>query len=113
MKTGLCQGSLLFGVAIVGSVLGLTGCKTPPYCDPLTACGGDFITDNDTDFRKLDGLKDHEWVVIGNADVDQDGRPDNFCQDQLQTPPTPLSLLRQPPVQATDRPPDKLTADWC
>jgi len=112
MKTGLWQGSLLFGVAIVSSVLGVSGCKAPPECSPITGCGGPLITDQDTDFRKLDGLKDHEWVVTA-VDSNSDGQPDNYCQDQLQTPPTPLSLLRQPPVQATDRPPDKVTADWC
>jgi hypothetical protein len=57
----------------------------------------------DTDVWKKDGLIDTEWIVSA-ADA---------CQDQLQTPPVPLSLVRQPPVQATDRPLDKVTADWC
>lgn len=110
MKRGLSKASLLFGFAIVG----LSGCKTPPFCEELGACGGDIIRETDHDFRKADGLKDREWTIHGALHgevIPQENLP--FCQDQLQVPPVPLSLLRQPPVQATDRPPDKVTADWC
>jgi hypothetical protein len=107
MKTGLGRGALLASFVIAG----VSGCKTQPYCDSLGACGGDFITDKSTDFFRGDGLRDQEWVIVGQTG---DGQlTGDFCQDQLQVPPTPLTLLRQPPVQATDRPPDKVTADWC
>jgi hypothetical protein len=106
MKTGLWLGSLVVSLGLFG----LTGCKTEPFCKPLGTCGGNFIVDSDKDFRKNDGLKDHEWTIHGQIHGELTG---SFCQDQLQVPPTPLSLLRQPPVQATDRPPDKVTADWC
>jgi hypothetical protein len=104
MKRGLA-GSALFAVI---SLAGLAGCKTQPYCDSLATCGGDFITDQSP---MVNGLRTSEWTVVGQ----RDGQPipEAFCQDQLQVPPTPLTLLRQPPVQATDRPPDKVTADWC
>jgi hypothetical protein len=109
MKRGLWLGSL---VALVG-LTGLTGCKTEPFCTPLGTCGGDFILPTDKDFRKADGLLDHEWTIHGQDAGGHLYNPSPFCQDELQVPPTPLSLLRQPPVQATDRPPDKVTADWC
>jgi hypothetical protein len=110
MKTGLGKGALLASFVIVVA-LGVTGCKTHPECDSLGTCGGNFITDNSTDFYRGDKLRDEEWVVVGQKDGTV--LPDAFCQDQLQVPPTPLTLLRQPPVQSTDRPPDKVTADWC
>ncbi|MDB4981188.1 MAG: uncharacterized protein JWM82_1940 [Myxococcales bacterium] len=110
MKTGLGKGAFVASI-VIGIVGGLAGCKTQPECTSLGTCGGDFITSKSTDFYRGDGLRDEEWVVVGQKDgvVQQD----TFCQDQLQVPPTPLTLLRQPPVQATDRPPDKVTADWC
>jgi hypothetical protein len=80
----------------------VSGCKTPPFCQPLAACGGDLLA-GQTDEINMDGLVDREWAVSRT----------NACSDQLETPPVPLSLVRQPPVQATDRPPDKVTADWC
>jgi hypothetical protein len=107
MKTGLGKGVLLASLVVAGA----SGCKTQPECASLAACGGEFITGGSKDIYRGDGLKDQEWVVVGQRDgvVDEAA----FCQDQLQVPPTPLTLLRQPPVQATDRPPDKVTADWC
>jgi hypothetical protein len=110
MKPGLGRGALLASFVSVVALGGM-GCKTQPYCDSLGTCGGNFITDKSTDFYRGDNLRDEEWVVVGQKDgVVQENA---FCQDQLQVPPTPLTLLRQPPVQATDRPPDKVTADWC
>ena len=98
MKTGLVKSALLVSFAIVG----VSGCKTPPYCEPLGACGGDLLA-GATDFAKNDGLVDREWTVTAN----------NACQDQLQLPPVAVSLVRQPPVPANVRPPDNITADWC
>jgi hypothetical protein len=58
---------------------------------------------NARDFAKNDGLADREWsVTTGDA-----------CQDDLQLPDVPISLVRQPPVPANVRPPDNVTADWC
>jgi hypothetical protein len=104
MKTGLGKGALLVSIGLIG--FGFSGCKTSPYCEDLGKCGGNLF-ENAVDVWNQDGIPDKEWVVgINDA-------PFNACQDQLQTPPVPLSLVRQPPVQATDRPPDKVTADWC
>src|SRR6185436_20583715 len=113
MKTGLGKGALFGSFTLLGCLL-LVGCKTPPYCDPLGACGGDFFGGAvpATDIWKQDGLVDREWVIVGQRS-EEEGVTNAFCQDQLQTPPAPLSLLRQPPVPANDRPPDKVTADWC
>ncbi|HVZ75054.1 MAG TPA: hypothetical protein VHJ20_21880 [Polyangia bacterium] len=59
----------------------------------------------------VSGVPTKAWTVVGQHDgvVDESA----FCQDQLQTPPVPETLLRQPPVTATTRPPDNVTADWC
>ena len=98
MMTGLGKSALLVSFAIVG----LSGCKTPPFCEPLGACGGDLLA-GATDFAKQDGLVDREWTVVAG----------DACQDQLQLPPVAVSLVRQPPVPANVRPPDNETADWC
>ena len=89
---------------------GASGCKTKPFCEELGKCGGELFLPTNTDITG-DGRIDREWVVLGQKDgvINEDV----FCQDELQVPPTPVTLLRQPPVQATDRPPDKVTADWC
>jgi hypothetical protein len=117
MKIGLGTGALLASIALAG----FSGCKTKPECESLGTCGGELFGPASSDFYRGDGLRDQEWVIKGEQDNQifvlppergGDGVPD-FCQDQLQVPPTPLTLLRQPPVQATDRPPDKVTADWC
>jgi hypothetical protein len=108
MKTGLATGALL-SLAMV-TVSSVSGCKTKPYCDSLGACGGDFLNGG-ADIYNNDGLLDREWTVLGE---DTSGNPTGaVCQDQLQTPPAPLALLRQPPVQANQRPPDTITSDWC
>jgi hypothetical protein len=98
MKTRLLKGALCLPLALAG----LAGCKTKPYCEELGNCGGDMLA-GATDIWKLDGLIDREWIATSTS----------ACQDQLQIPPAPLSLLRQPPVTATQRPPDTVTADWC
>jgi hypothetical protein len=98
MKTGLGKSALLFSFAIVG----VSGCKATPYCEPLGACGGDVMA-GAVDFAKHDGIVDREWTVTTQ----------NACQDQLQLPPLAVSLVRQPPVPANVRPPDNTTADWC
>jgi hypothetical protein len=102
MKTGLGNGVRLLSLAGIC----LMGCKTPPFCEPLGACGGDLLA-GQTDKINMDGLIDREWAVTNINGAH------GSCNDQLETPPVPLSLVRQPPVQATDRPPDKVTADWC
>ena len=83
-------------------IVGFSGCKPKPFCEPLGACGGDLLA-GATDFVKKDGLKDRSWTVVAGG----------ACQDQLQLPPSPVSLLRQPPAVANQRPPDNVTADWC
>jgi hypothetical protein len=98
MKTGLAKSALLISLVIVG----VSGCKTPPFCQELGACGGDLLA-GAKDFYKLDGIIDRSWTVVG----------DGACQDQLQLPPTVVALARQPPSVANQRPPDNATADWC
>jgi hypothetical protein len=100
MKTGLAVGAWL--LISSGLALGLPGCKTAPYCDPLGACGGDLML-GASNVVKGPGTLAKEWVVT----------TDDACQDQLQTPPLPVSLVRQPPVPANTRPPDPVTANWC
>src|SRR4051794_12832398 len=104
MKTGLGSGALLVSIGLIG--FGFSGCKTSPKCEDLGKCGGDLLA-GAVDVWNKDGIPDKEWVVGVSA------APFDACSDDLQTPPVPLSLVRQPPVQATDRPPDKVTADWC
>lgn len=127
MKTGLAKGALLanFGIGTLvlvglGGLTGVAGCKTPIGCPDLGKCGGDLFK-GATDLNG-DKLVDMEWVVPVTPKKDDPLNPlvDNrqggsafACSDNLQVPPVPLSLVRQPPVQATDRPPDKVTADWC
>jgi hypothetical protein len=65
-------------------------------------CGGDVLA-GAQDVWKNDGIADSEWIVT----------TEDSCMDQLQLPPLPVSLVRQPPHTAMDRPPDRTTADWC
>lgn len=101
MKTGLGKGALVLSLAVVG----VTGCKDPPFCEPLGACGGALLAGA---AMNMDGVANREWAInnIGNTRND-------ICEDQLELPPTPLALVRQPPVPANVRPPDNVTADWC
>jgi hypothetical protein len=98
MKAPLSASALLVSFGIVG----LSGCKTQPFCEPLAACGGDLLA-GASDFYMKDGLVDRSWTVIAAG----------ACQDQLQLPPVTVSLARQPPPVANQRPPDNATADWC
>ena len=98
MMPGLAKSTLLVSFAIVS----FSGCKNKQFCEPLEACGGNLLA-GATDFANQDGLVDRSWTVLG----------DNACQDQLQLPPVAISLARQPPVVANQRPPDNATADWC
>src|SRR5580692_10782379 len=100
MKTRLLRGALCGSLMLAGFV----GCKTKPFCEDLGTCGGDMLA-NAMDVLTHDGLPEREWIVTAASE--------GACQDQLQVPPAPLSLLRQPPAQATQRPPDTVTADWC
>jgi hypothetical protein len=106
MKTGLAVGALLFVSS--GLALALSGCKPPPFCQSLGACGGDPMS-MAKDLAN-DGIVDKEWVVVGEVNNELTG---DACQDQLQVPPKPVSLIRQPPVPANVRPPDQVTANWC
>jgi hypothetical protein len=96
MKTGLAQSALLVSLTIVS----LSGCKNKQFCEPLGACGGDLLGNVG---MTADGLVDRSWTVVGEG----------ACQDQLQLPPVAVSLARQPPPVANQRPPDNATADWC
>src|SRR5579863_7718069 len=100
MKTGLGKSTLLISLSF--AVVGFSGCKTTPFCEPRGACGGDLMQ-GAFDFYKMDGIPDKSWTVTA----------DNACQDQLELPPASVSLVRQPPSVANVRPPDPETADWC
>ena len=88
--------------ALVAVGLAAPACTPAPLCAPLAACGGDLLAAA-TDVWKNDGVADSEWIVTGQGS----------CMNDLHTPPVPVSLVRQPPRSATDRPPDRATADWC
>ena len=91
-------------IRVVGALgaVGLVACTARPTCAPLAACGGDLLAAA-TDVLKNDGVADSEWILTAG----------DSCMDQLHTPPVPVSLVRQPPPSAMDRPPDRSTADWC
>jgi hypothetical protein len=93
MKTGLGKSALLLSFAIVS----FSGCKTPPFCPALGATGGDLLG------NLPNGATHRSWTVTA----------DYACQDQLQLPPVAVSLVRQPPAVANQRPPDPVTDDWC
>jgi hypothetical protein len=100
MKARLPESALLVSLTVVG----LFGCKNEQLCKPLGACGGDFLA-GATDFAKKDMLPDRSWTVTAASE--------GACQDQLQLPPTTVSLARQPPSLSNQRPQDPATADWC
>jgi len=70
------------------------GCQTPPYCEPLGACGGEVT---------VAGAALTQWVTTNQ----------NACLDQIQPTPNPVSLVAQPPKAAGDRPTERGTSDWC
>jgi hypothetical protein len=80
-------------LSCAGAALSL-GCQTPPYCEPLGACGGEVL---------LPGAPITQWVTTKQ----------NSCLDQIQPPPNPVSLVQQPPRPAGDRPTERGTSDWC
>ena len=100
MNSRHARSALLVSLTIVG----LFGCKNEQLCKPLGACGGDLLA-GAVDFAKKDGLIDRSWTVTQASE--------GACQDQLQLPPTNISLARQPPNLSTQRPNDPATADWC
>ena len=80
--------------------LSLAGCTTPPFCEALNKCGGDFTA----------GAKDHggpapstKWTAIQG-----DG-----CVDQVPNPPSPPSAALVPPRPAGVRAIEPSTLDWC
>jgi hypothetical protein len=96
MKTGLAKSVLLVSLAFGV----FSGCKSKQLCEPLSACGGDLFAGLTPG---ADGRVSRSWTVVGAG----------ACQDQLQLPPVAVSLARQPPPVANQRPPDNATADWC
>ncbi|HXK18157.1 MAG TPA: hypothetical protein VNG33_10165 [Polyangiaceae bacterium] len=79
---------------IAGVTLLTLGCQTPPYCEPLGACGGELL---------VPGAPLTQWVTT---------KP-NACLEQIQPSPNPVSLVQQPQKPAGDRPTERGTADWC
>jgi hypothetical protein len=76
------------------AALWVLGCQTPPYCEPLGACGGAVLTP---------GAELTQWVTTKS----------DSCLDLIQPPPNPVSLVRQPQRPSGDRPTERGTADWC
>ncbi|HVY32099.1 MAG TPA: hypothetical protein VHB79_36435 [Polyangiaceae bacterium] len=81
-------------LTLVCGALGSFGCQTDPYCAPLSECGGQVV---------VPGAPITQWVTTKN----------DSCLDQIQPPPNPVSLVRQPQRPAGDRPTERGTADWC
>ncbi len=79
----------------------LGGCSTPPHCDALSKCGGDF-TVSDTDLGS--GAPSTEWVAIGNVDA---------CIDNVPNTPDPPQLSLIPPRPSGVRAVEPSTIDWC
>lgn len=90
---------LLHAVSVLLAV-SLGGCTTPPYCDALGKCGGDF-TVSSSDLGS--GAPSTEWVAT-TADA---------CIDQVPNPPEPPSLALIPPRPAGTRAVEPSTIDWC
>ena len=97
MKIGLFNAVwVLLGVS-------LGGCATPPFCDALGKCGGDF---NASAVDLGAGTMGTEWVAGGQ-------RTDAACIDQVPSPPDPPSLALIPPRPAGVRPIEQSTTEWC
>lgn len=94
MKTGF------FGTAVLGLATALGGCTTPPHCDALGKCGGNFL-DKAEDLGS--GARSQEWVATTK----------DACVDNVPTPPDPLSLSLLPPRPAGIRAVEPSTVDWC
>jgi hypothetical protein len=78
----------------------LGACTTPPYCESLGKCGGDFLS---TAKDLGGGVPASEWVATA---VDA-------CIDQVPSPPDPPSLSLIPPRPSGIRPVEPSTIDWC
>lgn len=78
----------------------LSGCTTPPHCDALGKCGGDF-TSLEMDLGS--GAPSQEWVATAK----------DACIDNVPTPVDPPTLALLPPRPAGVRPVEPSTADWC
>jgi hypothetical protein len=94
MKIGLFDAGWILLAASLG------GCTTPPYCDALGKCGGDFLS---TAKDLGSGAPSTEWVATA---VDA-------CIDQVPSPPDPPSLSLIPPRPSGVRPVEPSTIDWC
>lgn len=81
-------------LAVAGAALLSSGCQTPPFCEPLAACGGQVL---------LPGAALTQWVTT----------KDDACLDLIQPPPNPVSLVRQPQRPVGERPIERGTSDWC
>ena len=73
--------------------MALAGCATPPFCDALNKCGGDF----------LQGAASTKWTAT-TADS---------CVDEVPNPPSPPSAALVPPRPAGVRAIEPTTLDWC
>jgi hypothetical protein len=90
----------LFTAVMVLSAASLGGCSTPPYCDALSKCGGDFLSAA-SDLGS--GALSQEWVA----------KATDSCIDQVPTPPDPPQLSLIPPRPSGVRAVEPSTIDWC
>jgi hypothetical protein len=90
----------LYNSVLVALSVALGGCTTPPYCESMGKCGGDYLAN-----AKDLGLKSksQEWVATAT----------DACVDQVPNPPNPASLLLIPPRPAGQRAVEPATVDWC
>ena len=95
MRIGLFKSLFLVLPAI-----SLAACATPPYCDALDKCGGDFLVGR-SDLGS--GAPSVEWVASSH----------DACIDQVPNPPSPPSASMIPPRPAGVRAIEPSTLDWC
>ena len=84
----------------VATLAALGGCTTPPHCQELSTCGGNFV-DVATDHGE--GVASTKWTATA---------PD-ACIDQVPATPEPPSLAYIPPRPAGIRAVEPSTIDWC
>lgn len=87
-------------VALVAALASTSACATPPHCEELARCGGDFLV----------GAKD---LGAGQDAVEWVATAPDACVDQVPTPPNPSQLLLIPPRPAGVRAVEPATVDWC
>jgi hypothetical protein len=91
--------TISIGVTVAALAL-LGGCSTPPHCEELSKCGGDYL-EGETD--RGEGVLSTKWTA---------GMPD-ACIDQVPATPEPPSLAYIPPRPAGIRAVEPSTIDWC